>query len=858
MAAEMDAHLEEQARRNLAAGMSADDARAAAHRQFGGVAQIQERAREVRGLGWPQQMGADLRHAFRLLRTHPGFATTALLTLVIGIGANTAMFSIVSSVVLRPLPFDEPDRLVVVWTESPRLGIVQAPAGYANVVDWRERSRSFSDFAVSDGFTATVSIDGEQPVRTRAVFASPNFFPLLGVQPQQGRMPTSLEAEQREPLAVVSHRFWQDRLQGDPNVLGRHLDVDGRVARVVGVMPEYVASIYDDEIWLPHTLVPDWAESRLSRGTGSWRVLGRLAPGVSLAAAQAELSGIAATLARAYPVANADLSVRLVPLAEHVVGPQVRLALFALAGAVAAVLLIACGNLANLLLARGTARQREFAVRLSLGATRGRLIRQLLVENFVLAFLAAVLGSGLALLVLRGVRVFGPENIPHLHEAHLDGGALAFAILLALVSALLFGLMPALRATARDPLSMLREGGRSMSEGRPARRMRAALVVAEFALAIVLVAGAGLLLRSFARLVAVDPGFQVDGVLVAGSWFPKDRPREDVIPYVRRLVDEIEALPGVTAAAVSEEVLLSHRWDQAVTIEGTTPDQSDVVRLPLSVESITPGWFRVMGVELKRGRLFTEHDDAGSLPVVIINETLARHLWPGEDPIGRRLRTGDVGDDVWLTVAGVVADLRRQGLDRAPVAQAFLPLAQNPPRPLSLVIRTNIDPAALAGAVRAAIRSVDPTVPEFSISTLRREVDRTLAPRQFHTGLLTVFAGIALLLSGIGIFGLLHYSVARRTHEIGVRMALGAQRGMVLKQIMREGLTLALIGIVLGGAAAAVLLRSLSSLLFDVGPLDPVSFLGAVGLLLLVAVLACYLPARRAASVDPIVALREE
>jgi predicted permease len=853
MAAELRAHVELRTQRNIAAGLSPDEARAAAVRGFGGAEQIKERCRDERrgGLVWLEQLSKDFRHAGRGLRQNPGFAIAAIVSLAIGIGANTAMFSIVNEVLLRPLPYPEPERLVTLSSENRRLGLAQQPSSLANIFDWQKESRVFEGLAFYD--PVSMIVNSGEPRRATGLLASPNLAAVLRTQPFLGRMFTPEEAARRDAVAVLSHGAWQQHHGGRADILGRRIEIDGRSTEIVGVMPAGILG-KDIEGWLPHTfrIAPG-----LNRGVGSWQTLGRLAPGVTLAQAQTEMSRIAATLAREHP-ANTELDVRVVPLAAHVVGRDVRNALLLLLAAVGAVLLIACSNVGNLLLARGLTRQREFALRLSLGATRGRLVAQLLVENIMLCLIAAVVGLLLAWFAVDAVRAFAPANIPRLDAVTLDLRILGFALALSLASACVFGLLPALQSTRRDPIAMLRGGARGATDAPRGRRLRSALVVVEFALAVVLLSSAGMLLRSFGQLLAVDPGYRIENVLIAGLRLAANRPESDAIPFSARVVEQVAALPGVTAAAISEEVLLGERGQQTLSAERAS-GEVDVVRLSMGSDAITPDYFRALGVPLRDGRFFTSADRADSPAVVIINETLARQLWPAERAVGRRLRLGGLDSrQPWATVTAVVGDQRRQQLERVPIPQVFWPMTQQPGRGMVLIIRTELEPAMLAASVQRAVHSVDPTVPVGATTTLRGQIDRSLAPRRFHTGLLTGFASVALVLAGVGIFGLMHYAVARRTHEIGVRTALGASAAQILKKILAEGLVLAGVGVAIGLVGAVALLRIFSSLLYAVSPTDPISLTAAAGALITIALAGCFLPALRASRIDPMVALRCE
>jgi putative ABC transport system permease protein len=579
---------------------------------------------------------------------------------------------------------------------------------------------------------------------------------------------------------------------------------------------------------------------------------------VSLAEAQAELTGIASTLAREFPATNADSDVTVVPLSLQVTGTQLRLALFTLVGAVGAVLLIACSNVAGLLLARGAVRQREFAVRIALGASRRRIVGQLLLESLVLAFLAAAAGTGIAAAALKCTRAFSPANLPRLDEISLDGAALAFAVCLSFVCAAVSSLLPALRITARDPMSMLR-CGRGLSSGPASRRLQSALVSAVFALAVVLLTATALLGRSLARLAAVDTGFRAGRVLVMGINFPRDRPEEQIAPFMDQLVERARGLPGVRAAAMSEEVLLGEANVSPLTAESAESAAIQTIHLPLRIDAITADFFRTVGVSLRAGRVFDDGDRADTEPVIIINETLAHRFWPDRAAVGRRLREGGPNSEApWLTVVGVVADVRRQDPQRAPIAQAFRPHTQRITTAMNLLVATDVEPGSLAGTLRALVAEVDRSVPVSIGTTLRESLDRRLDSRRFILGLIGSFAGIALVLAGVGIFGLINYSVARRTQEIGVRMALGARPGSVLRMVLGDGLKLAVAGIAGGAVLGAMLLPMLTSMLFEVSLADPLSLSVSIGALVGVALLACYVPARRAVAVNPVTALHAE
>ncbi|HVT73711.1 MAG TPA: ABC transporter permease [Lacunisphaera sp.] len=808
-----------------------------------------------------ENLFADLGYAWRSLRRNPGFAALVLLTLALGIGAATAMFSVVRAVWLQPLPFQEPDRLVVIKSTLRQEGLADSSSAYANIADWRQASQSFTGLVAYDGMQVLVRDGLAEAQQVEATMVDPGMWDVLGVQPVLGRRFTADEADHRAGVAVLSYDSWQSRFGGNPGIIGRRLVVDGRPVEVVGVMPRgFFFPIKRTELWVPMSLKSDWDRARVARGTDSWHVTGRLAPGVSLDRARAELAGIAANLERAHPDGNEGLGVRVVPLSLEFTGRPVRQGLLFLSGAVFALLLIACGNVASLLLVRGTVRQREFAVREAVGASRLRVVRQLLAEAGLMAVLASLLGGGLAELALRAVRAFGPGDIPRLDEAAVDLGALAFSTTLSLACVVLFSLLPALATTRATPLAMLRAGrGQSATAG--SRRLRSAFVLVEFALAVALLVSSVVFFRSFQRLAEVDSGYHAPHVLLVGFIFPRERHADGVDRYVNEVLERVRALPGVTAAGFGEEILFGGVRPRDLGFDGAGAAGRNQVRLPVRFDSIAPDFFQAAGVALRAGRFFTRHDGPGSARVVIVNELLARRLWPGQDPIGRRLQvieSDGAADERWATVVGVVADLRRQGPDHEPVAQGFWPLAQRPESGGSFVIATAGDPAAMAASVRAAVAGVDRAVMVKMPNSLQNLQDSLLAGRKFNLGLMGFFAVAAVTLAGVGIFGMMSYAVTLRFPEFGVRLALGAEPQSIIRLVLGEGLRLAGCGIGLGAIGAGVALRGFSALLFNTSAVDPVAF--AVGAIAVggVALLACYLPARRVLRLNPVSALQAE
>ncbi len=799
------------------------------------------------------EMFQDLRLGLRMLSKHRSFTIIAVLTLALGIGANITIFSVVNAVLLRPLPYPDADRLVFLWSEAPAQNIRERASAYANVADWREQNKSFEDIAVSDPTVVTLTGVAE-PEQVMSIRATANLFPLLGVAPMLGRTFTAEEVQQKRRVVVLSHGLWQRRFGASPNVLGQTLEIDGMSSQVIGVMPKHFKSGEETPIWEPLTLFPDWETQKAQRGTGSWQVVGRLKSQVSLAQAQTEMNAIAQRLAQAYPDANKGLGVNLVPLQLQYTGSNVRLALWMLFGAVVLVLLIACTNVANLMLARGIAREREMAIRMALGASRLRLIRQLLTESALLVLLAGAGGLLIASWGIRAVLSFSPANLPRLDGVALDAKVLAFTTIVSLLTGLLFGLAPALKISQTRPGAALK-AGRSGSGG----SLRGLLVITEFSLAVLLLAGAGLLLRSFSKLQAVDPGFDPARVLTFQLTPARNSTADQWRVFYGQVNERIAALPGVEAIGLTSEIFISGNPDGLITLEGASSDSSATARLPFRRDVISEGIFQTLRVPLRKGRFFNAQDNQAAVPATIINETMARRFWPGEEALGKRFKLGPAqSTNPWLTVVGVVGDMRRQSLERQPIAQLFLPYLQNLQRRLILMIRTTGEPTQLAPVVRSEIRTLDKTVLVNGGATLESQLDQRVAERRFQTWLLALFSALALLLSAVGIYGLMHQSVALCTREIGTRMALGAQPRDVLRLVIGQGMSLALFGVGIGLLAAFALTRVLAGLLFGVTATDPTTFIAAPLVLLLVALLACYLPARRATKVDPMLALRQE
>jgi len=796
----------------------------------------------------------DVRYGLRRLSKSPGFTIVAAGALALGIGANTAIFSVVNAVLLRPLPYPAPDELVQVWETRPRQNMASVEASPNEFLAWAAEGRSFRHLAAVDFANYNLTGRGE-PERVTAALVSAEYFPAFGVAPAAGRAFLAEEDQPgKENVVVLTHDFWQTRFGGDPSVLDQTVSLDGAACAVVGIMPRGFRLPQDAKLARPIAFAP---EARTRAGSHYLQVFGRLAGGVTREQAGAELSGIAARLEQTFASTNAGHGVVLVPLREQLVG-DVRPALLVLLGAVGLVLLIACANLANLLLARAEGRRKEVAVRAALGASRWRIVRQLLAESVLLAAAGGGLGLLLAVWGVDLLVSLDPAGVQRVGEVALDAGVLAFTVALSLATGLVFGLAPALQASKTDFVETLKEGGRSSTGPARAGRLRGALVVSEVALTLVLLVGAGLLVKSFARLLDVDPGLDPRGVLTLDLSLPpaKYAERRQVAAFYERLLGEVAALPGVeVAGAVSVLPLGGDDNSNFVEIEGRPP-LAPGQALRAGRRNASPDYFRALRVPLKSGRALAPSDAADAPPAAVINEAMARAFFPGEDPVGKRLRTGD--NNPWVTIVGVVGDVRHRGLDVDTRPEMFFPHAQSPSRQMSLVVRSGGDPLALVGAVRERVRAVDKDQPVGNVKTMEAWVAESVASRRFAVLLLAAFALVAAGLAAVGIYGVVSYGVAQRTHELGLRLALGAQRSDVLRLVIRQGMKMTLVGAAVGLAAALALTRLMAGLLYGVSATDPLVFAGVALLLVAVALLACYVPARRATRVDPMVALRHE
>lgn len=802
---------------------------------------------------WLDELSRDARYALRTLRRSPAFTATAAATLALAIGASTAMFSVLDAVLLRPLPFQSPDRLAMVWTEDPSQNLREGRSALWDVEQWRDHSRTFADLGTFDAVaTLLTGADGVEPVVGASISA--NLVPLLGVRPVLGRAFSTEEAERRQRLVMISHRFWQARFGGSPDALGATLVINGEPAQIIGVLPaDFQIARFEADVWQPHPAPAG------VRGPQTWFVAGRLRPGVTFDEAQAEMSAMARRLNEGLPAAEKHQGISVVPMSLYAVGPQSRLALWMLGVAVGFVFLIAAANVTSLSLARGAARAREMAVRAALGANAGRIARQLLTESLVLAAVSGAIGTWLAADAIRLIRAFGPANLPRLNEVTLDLRVLGWTLGISLLAGILVGLAPAVTTLRRDLRPSGEEGGRSVAGGRSSRRLRRVLVVAEFALAIVLLVGAGLLVRSWWNVSRVDSGFTAARVLQmqvsAPPAFNIPAQRTDLF---QRVVEQVQALPGVESAGFIDDLFSSNPREHLVIAERADGTVSE--RLRLTRDEVSADVFRTLGTALRRGRSFSIDDRPDAPRVAIVNEAMARRSWPGADPIGRRFMVDPRDSDgPWYTVIGVVADMRRQGVEREAIPQIFVSFVQNPPsRNVDLFIRTSShDPLSMAGAVRAAVHRVERNAAIDGVASLEQQLGNYLTQRRFQTSLLIGFAVVALLMAAVGIYGLIQYSITTRTQEIALRLAIGARPGHIFRMMIGEGLTLSLAGAAIGLVGSWWLGRTGSTLLFGVTATDPLTFAAVSLLLTIVAGAACYFPARRAMTVDPNVALRD-
>jgi predicted permease len=817
----------------------------------------------------------DIRYGFRMLSKRPGFTLVVVLTLALGIGANTAVFSVVNAVLLRPLPFPHPEQIMLVRDDLAGRQLENVGMSVLELKDFQESAGIFEQ--ISAVWPVDANLTGsDRPERIELLAVSPNYFSLLGAHAQLGRVfgPQD-EAQGFAEGVVISNGLWVRLFGADPNILGRKVSADGDVYTIIGVMPpdfrhpgETLRN--DVDMWATagfaaNPFGPPQRNQRILPGA-----IARLKPGLNVQQAQAQLDNFVAHLRKEFPKDYPEESgwaVRLLPAHEQLVG-HARTTLWVLMTAVGLVLLIACVNIANLLLARSSARQREMAIRLALGAGRGRLIRQLLIESLLLA----LAGGGVALLVLALVMKllldFVPTEIPRLHEVGFNVTALLFTLLVSILTGLLFGLIPALQASRPELTSSLKEGSQGAGSGGRSQRFRSLLVITELALSLVLMIGAGLLLRSFARLLEVTPGFDPSHVLTARIWLPVPnnpemdpyRPPAKRVAFMQEVLRRVSALPGVQYAAIgtgnSVPLVGQHNKAPFVLEERAEED----AKLPRAeVSAVSADYFRALGAPLVRGRFLAASDDDQTSRVALIDETLAQRFWPNSDPVGQRIKLGARASNApWITIVGVVGNIKMDGFDQPDQPHIYLSILQSPNYAMAVYLRTDGRPSSLTQALRQQVQAVDPALPVFGERTMEELVQTSLAQRRFTLQVVGMFGVLSLLLAGIGIYGVMAYSVSQRTREIGIRLALGASTSTILSWVLKQGMRLALAGVMLGLLVAFALTRLLQGLLFGIAPTDPLTYLGLAVLLTAVALMACYIPARRATRVDPMVALRNE
>ncbi len=853
---ELRHHLDLAIEENIRQGMAPADARADAMRRVGNLTKLQDQSYDVRGGGIVEAAVRDARYATRMMWRQPGFTSVALLTIALGIGATATIFGVAHGVLLKPLPYPHADQLVMVWMTNARINLREDWHSLPNIEDYRSGNSTFEAIAVYNDSSASLTGTGDAQ-RLTGARSSPNLFNVLGVAPAKGRVFTDDEDRPgQDAVVVISHGLWTRLFGSDPNIIGRTVELNGRNREVIGVMPDgFGFPRQTTDFWVPNA---PGEQLRASRGSLWLMAIGRLKPGVTVDRAQADLSPIATDIVTRFPNQE-GYGIYVVGYHDQLVA-RTRPAIIALLGAVAFLLLIACVNVANLLLSRAAVREREIALRTAIGAGRGRLIRQLLTESAVLAGIGGALGIVVAWAGLRALISVAPPELPRLADITLNWAVVGFSFAAAFVTGLIFGLMPALQISQAGMGNALKEGGRGASAGM-GRLVRRTLVVVQVALALVLLTGAGLMVQSFMRMQRVDLGFDGDRVLtmqISLSGQAYQQPAAGVNFY-ERLVERVRATAGVESASLVTGLFLSTTPNStSFNIEGRpvfTPAES--VEVP--VDSVAPGYFDTMRVPVLRGREFNAGDTAESTRVVLINQTMATQFWPGEDPIGRRMTYGQPDADTqWMTIVGVVGDTRRVGYEAAIRPETYLPLPQSPSRSMMLVVRASQDPTAIVGSVRQVVRSLDPNQPIYGVATIDELVRELTAERRLNTLLFALFAVVAAILAAAGIYGVIAYSVEQRRRELGVRLALGAMPREVFDLVVREGMSMAVIGVIGGVLAAMAATQVMRTLLYDTSATDPWIFAAMTLGALVIALCACLIPARRAMRVDPLVALRAE
>ncbi len=876
---EMDEHVRMKQKDLTGEGMPPDEARDAVSREFGNALLLRDRSRDAWGFAWLETILQDLRYSLRQLRRNPGFTGVAVITLALGIGATTAIFSVVNAVLLRPLPYRSPNHLVMIY---------EGLRGFSNKIPFSapdfeflvEHSRSYSGIAAYQEQKYELSGLG-RPERITGARISAALFPVLGVEPVLGRTFTAEEDKDGRSVIVLSYGLWQSRFQGRAEILGKEIDIDRKPHTVIGVMPrDFIfpnrgMAFYDAPaaFYVPMAFTHSELQGY---GTGyDSSVVARLRPGVGLVQAQAEAHALARRMEAQYPALvrrdpRMTLSASVDSMREEVVG-RVETLLVILLGAVGLVVLIACIDVAGLLLARAAARHRELAVRTAMGAGRLRIVRQLLTESVLLGLAGGTLGLLIAFWGANLIVRLAPASLPFAERIGVDGGVLIFTVLLSVLTALIFGAAPSLEASRLNINEDLKESGRGGATGLRQGRMLQGFVTAQFALTLILLAGAGLLFRSFTKMLETNPGFDPEHIVSVSVSLPARayRTATEIQTFYKRLLADVQDLPNVKAAALGTALPMQYGERLVLTPQSASNSHAGEFT-PVDHVWVLGDYFKVLGISLMKGRYFNQDDRKGAEAVVIINEALAHRYWPDHDPIGQRIKWGiSQARTPWLTIVGVVGNVRQASVSVPVMAQAYTPYVQEPDehiehsfrddlRSLSLVVRSEGSTEAVVSEIRGRVNRLDPALPMYNVETINQLIDRTVRPEQFNTLLMGLFAILALALAAIGIYGVVSYSVRARTHEIGVRMALGAQRSDVVSLVVDQGMTLALVGAGIGIAGALGLTRFLSSLLYGVKPTDPLTFVSVSLILIGVALLACYMPARRAAKVDPMVALRHE